>query len=202
MSKRAIFYDDARSGDRLVREYTQTTPANWSVYNDGTRFSYRCTAVTEINTLMSMTTSKDFEIYLKIKSANANGNIGVFLRKGRNTSDAETASVLVFFSGGNMYIYIYNGGYVTLTSVAFAWTANQWYEFRGRVRGEQFQAKIWPLGTAEPDWKLTTYNNLQSGQRIAQNTIAFRQATGAGDARDYADIRVYPIPRTSGGMAP
>jgi hypothetical protein len=205
MVKRAIFYDDCRDASRLAAEWTQTTPAAWSVYNDGTRFSYRCSTTVEINTLMSILPSKDFEIYMKIKSASVLGNIGVLLRKARNAADADTASVLVWFNGGNISIYIYDGSYQILTSVAFAWSANQWYEFRGRVRGETFQAKAWLLGTPEPDWIVTTYNTRQTlgGRRIAPCTIGTRQqADIAGVARDYADIRVYPIPRTGGGMAP
>ena len=135
---------------------------------------------------------------MKMRSSVALINMGAFVKKGRNVSDAERGAILFWIAAGTMYIYVYDGGYQSLGSVAVTFNANTWYEVRIRMEGRTIKAKVWPLGTAETDWLLVVYiTRIQLGgaEPIGPTTICLRTAVDIA-SKDYADIRVTPIPRT------
>jgi len=177
----------------MLAEWAQTTPANWSSIYSSPRFCYQCSTATE-DMCLQYPCGRNIELNLRLRSASAEGRLGVYIRSGLGNG-ANPGNILFFFTGGNFLIQVYDGGWQTLKSVAFAWTANQWYNFKARANGQNFQAKIWAVGAPEPAWMLESYMSRIEvrGQTVGQSTIRLRVDGAGGEARDFSEIRVTPI---------
>ena len=201
---RGFYYDDARSLDRWNREWSQSTPAAWSLIYSAPFFAYRNTnlVANDRATLMSFVPSRDREITAKIRTSDiVNDGIGIYLRKSRTTLEADQSSVLWNYYNGNHVILVYDAGaFVVLATAALVLVANSWYNVKLRAQGQTFRAKVWLLGTAEPNWQLTTYMTRQQarGQDIGQSTICLRAGGTLAGLRDYADLRVSPVRKVGG----
>jgi hypothetical protein len=201
---RGFFYDDCRSGDRLAREWTQTTPAAWSVVYENNRFWYRTVNhnAAEYNVLMSIPTISNFELTSVVKFDDTglpgSRSLGFVFNKGR-TVTAGPAIMIWIGTGGVFRIYVYySGGWFLFSSVAFATVSGTLYSVKIRVGGKSVKAKIWIYGTAEPDWTITGYVTFPLSVTPANNGVFSIYAETPAIIKFWSDIRITPIPRTGG----
>jgi len=151
---------------------------------------------------MSSILSANRQVYAKIRTASVSRNMGIIIKKARNTGDADSGSILVWLGGGGLYLYVFdNGAYNLLsTTVGITMNPNVWYEIKAQLFGRTVRAKVWALGTSEPDWQNTAYINrmqIRGMEPSGPTTIALRPDNDAV-AKDFADLRITPIRKVGG----
>jgi len=191
---RGIFDDRCNSGDKLVREWLQGTPANWSQAYLSPYQTYRVVnGAASVNTLMSMPPASNFEVDFKFFMDNASPELGCYLRKGRNTTDGELGDILALFISGTLRLYFCDPGFTLIVSPALVLDITKWYQFKAQIINRTVRYKAWIVGTSEPDWLATQY--LTRWYMKKNGTIGIR--SGANN-KNIADIRITPIPKTGG----
>jgi hypothetical protein len=199
MVKRAIFYDDCRDASRLAAEWSQRTPASWTVLYSSPRYFYNVTtAIDEICTLMSISPIRDFELQILVKSNNVSADIGVWIRHGRDVVFAGVpGDIFIWLTGGLTQLYEYSapGVGVLLVSVddGVVWDVNKWYSLKIRAQGDVVKIKIWEYGLSEPDWNYSQYLT-----RLPKNSNGTVSLRAINRTAGFSDIRITPIPRTGG----
>ena len=193
---RAFFNDDGSSGDKLVREWNQTTPAAWSSTYLTPHPVYKYTTVGAINycTLMSERDRTNFDVEVLFKATNADAMMGLAVRKARTLVN-DVGQVCFWLTGGvlTMEFTTTSGATPVLSAPAYVVDITKWHRMRVRCVGRNYKCKVWPDDTAEPDWMIAQY-------------VRYREIRMGGIIALRSGIRtVYftnviwtPVPRTGG----
>jgi len=194
---RGIFYDNTMSGDRLVREYLQTNPANWVQTFESPFHTYRYTSAGASNccTLMSAILPSNLEVNAIMKGANVNPMMGIALRKSRNAVFIDAGMIYLWLTGGTLGLAIVTtaGATPVLATAAYVVDITKWHHLRIQVIGRLVNAKVWVHGTAEPAWMISYrvgYKEMKMNGTVA--------LLGTTETVYYTDFRATPIPRTGG----
>jgi len=196
MAKKLFLLDTGQSGDRLVREWLQGTPAAWSsTYLTPHRvYKYATIGAVEYCTLMSEPDRHDFEAEMLFYASNADAMVGMSVRKNRTTTN-DTGEACFWFTAGLVGLEFTTSAGATpvLATAVYVVDTTKWHRVRIRIVGRKYQCKAWVEGTAEPDWMIS--QNVAYKEMRNRGVIALR--AGIRNAW-FSNVRWTPIPKTGG----
>ena len=196
---RGFFYDECNSGDRLTREWLQSTPAAWRVDSVTPHRAYKYTTVgaIEYNTLMSQPDKHDFEAEMLFYASNADAMVGLTLRKARNVAVAGDTGQICFWLTAGLITTEFttsSGATPVLSTAVYVVDTTKWHRMRTRVVGRNYKCKVWVEGTAEPDWMIS--QNVRYTEMRNRGVIALR---GGIRTAWFSGVKFIPIPVTGAG---
>jgi hypothetical protein len=147
----------------------------------------------------------NIDVYYLLRSAGVNNIDGCGMKGGTDTYG--NFDLLLTYEGTiqQQFIAFYGGASYSFGLVATApnYVPNTWFCKRVRYAGSRMMSKVWPYGTAEPDWQINMYYPSKipttTWPRVTQGNFAIMQFAGLQFPKDTADLRITPIYKTGGG---